>query len=96
MPMAAASPSASAAHPVSGSSRIQEDTVTISDEAIALLHGNKHKKKDDILLLAYPHLQIYGGSQGLTAQATPGGQAVSGVGAAGGGAAAAGGAGGGK
>ena len=65
-------------------------------EAIALLHGNKHKKKDDILLLAYPHLQIYGGSQGLTAQATPGGQAVSGVGAAGGGAAAAGGAGGGK
>ena len=77
---------------VSQSHKMPEDTLTISDEAIALLHGHKHKKKEeDILLLVYPRVAIHGGSHGITAQATPGGS-VSGVSAAGGAAASGGGA----
>jgi hypothetical protein len=97
MSVGAAAPSGKAAPVAAQAGKPQGDTVTLSDEAIALLHGDKHKKKDDILLLVYPHVQIHGGAHGITAQATPGNAAVAPAGGtSGGGAAGAGGAGGGK
>ena len=80
--------------PVSHSHNMPQDTLTISEEGLALLHGHKHKKKEDedFLLLVYPKVQIHGGTHGITAQATPAGgvpgiSAGAGASASGGGAA---------